>query len=203
MKITRYPKVLLICLKRYSADLVDGRIISKKQNFDIKFDSLNDNYNLKAFVSHFGDSLNSGHYKAFVSFGGKFMEYSDASIAVLDDAVSSKECYIVAYQKPVEGNSILLGEFQWLEARRIALERNLTPLVRSNTIPIMPAVNSITKGLERLSSGETIRTLSQESIDKRSSIDAFSQENKEAAKGRWYEELGWEDEDVDYNEFCF
>jgi hypothetical protein len=89
-----------------------------------------------------------------------------------------------------------------LQNRRILeiplASKNLTPMVRSNTIP---KIKSITKELERLSSSETIQPFSQDSFDNQSSIDKYSQENMDAAVGRWYEEEGWEEEDIDYNEF--
>jgi hypothetical protein len=74
-------------------------------------------------------------------------------------------------------------------------------LERSNTLPLIPAIKSITRGLDRLTSNETIRTFSQESIDNPSSINNYSQENMEASIGRWYSEVGWEDENIDYDEF--
>ena len=49
-----------------------------------------------------------------------------------------------------------------LGLRKAALNQ---PLQRTKTLPLNPAITSITKCLERLSSGENIGTLSQESID--------------------------------------
>lgn len=67
-------------------------------------------------------------------------------------------------------------------------------LERSDTSPIIARMT-------RLSSSETIRTNSKASIDNPSSIENYSQENRDAAVGHWYEEEGWEDEDINYNDF--
>ena len=184
-RILKYPRVLLIALKRYIVENTNGMIIATNIDSQVELDNLKITdilqYNLKAFVSHYGFNPNSGHYKATVHFGGRFVNYSDEHIDVLETAVSSKECYILAYRENVQDASIL-AEFQWLEERRITLATNLV-----SQIP------SITKGLERLNSSETIRTNSIASIDNPSSIANFSQENKAAG--------GFEDEDIDYNQF--
>jgi hypothetical protein len=62
-----------------------------------------------------------------------------------------------------------------LGLRKAALNQ---PHQRTNTLPLNPAIHSITKGLDRLSSTETIKLFSQESIDNPSSINNYSQENR-------------------------
>jgi ubiquitin C-terminal hydrolase len=125
IRITLYPKVLLVCLKRYIADEYLNIIkLTSEVNFDTIIIPDGRNYNIKSFVSHYGETLNSGHYTASVSFGGKFVEYSDKSIDVKDTVVSSQECYLLAYQALPQDNLLILAEFQWLEKRRIAIERN-------------------------------------------------------------------------------
>ena len=75
------------------------------------------------------------------------------------------------------------------------------PLQRSDKLPIIPEIHSSTHGV-RNESSETIQPFSQQkSFDKQSSLENYSQENREAAIGQWYEDLGWEDKDIDYNEF--
>jgi hypothetical protein len=218
--ITQYPKVIFICLKRYSP---------VKNDVAIKFDSVNisdeNEYQLKSFVSHFGDTPTAGHYFATISFGGIFLELNDEIISVCDEIISSSDCYLVVYQKSVKDDSIFQAESHWIDD----FKRNSTvrTLQRSDTLPIIPEFQTIIKGLDRFSSidtikmlsqksindglssnslnrlksSETIHPFSQKSIDKQSSIENFSQENRDASVGRWYEEEGWEDEDIDYNQF--
>ena len=233
IKIIQYPKVLLMCLKIYVVENANGINNVTKFDREVRFDALKItdvlDYNIKSLVSHYGDNLNTGHYKAFVSFGGSFVEYSDRTITVYDTVVFSRECYLLAYQASHQDISLLLAEFQWLENRRISLAQNQEKqLERSNTQPLVAEIHSNTQGLHRHSSTETIKILSQKSIDnglspkaldrnescetiqpfsqqksfdRQSSIENYSQENREAAVGRWYEKVGWEDEDIDYNEF--
>jgi hypothetical protein len=98
----------LICLKRYTAENIDGRLNIIKFTCEVKFDTLivpdGITYNLKSFVSHYGNNSNSNHYKAAVSFGRKFLDFSDENITVFDTAVSSNECYLLAYQAPHQDN---------------------------------------------------------------------------------------------------
>ena len=39
------------------------------------------------------------------------------------------------------------------------------------------------------------------SIENLSSIENYFKENRDAAMGRWYEGEGWEEDDIDYNQF--
>jgi hypothetical protein len=194
IEITQYPKVLLICLKRYSPEKNDVAII-----FDsLKVDDVD--YEMKAFVSHIGTNPTAGHYIATISFGGKFLLLSDQDITVLDNIISSSDCYIAVYQKSVQNNSMILAESLWIEDFK--QNSTLRKLQRSDTLPIIPErIQSNTEGV-RSQSNETINPFSQQkSFDKLSSIENYSQENRDAAVGEWYEEIGWEDEDIDYNQF--
>ena len=161
---------------------------------------MNLDYQMKSFVSYFGTNPNAGHYVATLSFGGKFLQLSDQVMTVCDDITRSSDCYLVVYQKTDQGIAMHFAESRWLQDWE-ASSLTQRPLQRSDTLPIIPEIHSSTHGV-RNESSETIQPFSQQkSFDKQSSLENYSQENREAAIGQWYEDLGWEDEDIDYNEF--
>ncbi len=144
IRIIQYPKILLICH------------IPQHQPHKITFDTLITNtemdYSLRSFVSHHGNTINSGHYTSTVSFGGNFVEYSDAYIAVKDTAVSSSECYLLAYQATAQDNSLFLAEFQWLKSKRLNDKAQLE-------------VKEVIKGMERLSSNEVVTSQNNQIVE--------------------------------------
>ncbi len=61
IRITEHPRVLLLVLKRYIVENIDGRLniikLTSKVNFDTIIIPDGRNYNSKSFVSHYGDTL--------------------------------------------------------------------------------------------------------------------------------------------------
>lgn len=102
--ISRMPRVLIICMKRFQYDN-HGKL--KKNNQCVSIDehfSVEENGNIKhvyeltSMVSHYGSGINSGHYNVDVLRNSSWYNVDDNDIRKLKGAPkSSSDCYILVY----------------------------------------------------------------------------------------------------------
>ena len=61
----------------------------------------NKNYHLVSFINHLGETVNSGHYIAYIKEGSKWIRYDDSNVSEVTDAqaeAAAKQAYVFFYQ---------------------------------------------------------------------------------------------------------
>ncbi|MGE3954658.1 MAG: ankyrin repeat domain-containing protein [Parachlamydiales bacterium] len=121
--IDRAPDTLALCLTRYSQDH------GIKNGFQLSGETVwigNSNFKVTAFITHYGESKNGGHYKAFVSTEGKWVEFDDSKVTPLD-AFPYKDyggAYIVILKKLSNEFSELVKRSELQEAAKRGVDFN-------------------------------------------------------------------------------
>lgn len=102
MKISMYPNVLILNLKRFDSQ---GRhiraMVEISENLIFKSLGKNVNYKLKCIVNHFGSGLHSGHYMT-TTCQEKWINIDDSNIYSVQDKKSiltSASSYVIIYER--------------------------------------------------------------------------------------------------------
>jgi ubiquitin C-terminal hydrolase len=109
--LSRFPHVLILCIKRFSLSKKIKDVIKIDKNLKIKINTpingLNNmppiieyNYEISGIVYHSGGSIESGHYSADVLMSGEWYSVDDEFCRkVSEPPMYSKDCYIVVYDR--------------------------------------------------------------------------------------------------------
>ena len=108
MKINETPSVLVLHLKRFSFGGSFGKInkaIKFEEKIRVKCDKDKEasNYSLLGMIVHYGSSVHSGHYVAYIkAANGQWHEMNDSHVAVTSiTKVLSQQAYILFYAKDI------------------------------------------------------------------------------------------------------
>jgi len=96
LSISMLPEVLIIYLKRFTAD----RKIDDYMEIPLKFyDEDNNSYELVGVVNHFG-SRSGGHYTANIQIGGRWYNMNDGSYNEIDKShVITRNAYMLFFER--------------------------------------------------------------------------------------------------------
>jgi ubiquitin C-terminal hydrolase len=109
--LSRFPHVLILCIKRFSLGKKIKDIIKIDKNLKIKINTPVDssastshiieyNYEMSGLVHHTGGSIESGHYSADILISGEWYSVDDEFCRkVSEPPMYSKDCYIVVYNR--------------------------------------------------------------------------------------------------------
>ena len=108
--ITKYPKSLIILLRRYKVDHIGPkRIVPRKLHNHIHINSelvLSNpehnsevNYSFKSAVCHHGDSTSAGHYNTVVKHKTDFIRCDDEKISEVDIDYTLSTAYLVIFDR--------------------------------------------------------------------------------------------------------
>lgn len=88
-----YPKVLVLCLKRYTNHV---NKIHKTVTYPVNLQFFLKNYILRSVIMHDGRNMSHGHYTAICKHGDKYYQFND-KICIEVSSPKSKEAYMLFY----------------------------------------------------------------------------------------------------------
>jgi ubiquitin C-terminal hydrolase len=105
------PKILIICLNRFSSDATSGATSGSSGKNHTMYELMNDisfyntnlgrvSYRLKVIVNHIGSNINSGHYTSvIIEEGGKYWNIDDDNVTQIHPFNKSSVVYMLIYER--------------------------------------------------------------------------------------------------------
>lgn len=104
-QVDKLPQTLFIQLKRFKTYFINGEIVKKKNNLNVKYETElvlnNQNYKLVSIVNHVGE-LSKGHYTALGRdpYSDKWLFFDDEEVTpVKSEKISNPHAYLLFYEK--------------------------------------------------------------------------------------------------------
>ena len=100
LRILRSPEILVVTLKRWDTELVEGCYVEKKNEVSGPVFVQGEEYHVSSLVHHVGESTTSGHYYALLCCGHPcWVLYDDTGVRDSDVNSRSQNLYVAVLER--------------------------------------------------------------------------------------------------------